>query len=1071
MKIFYADLHIHSKFSRATSKKLSVRHLAAWAGVKGIQVVATGDATHPQWLAEIKEELIQEENGLLSLKNRKGLEEEIPWLKPGAWQGKTQFILCSEISCIYKKNGQVRKNHNLVFFPSLEKQEAFNKKLSQVGNLHSDGRPILGLDAHDLLEMVLETGPNCFLIPAHIWTPWFSLFGSKSGFDTIEECFADLTPEIFALETGLSSDPEMNWLWSALDNLRLVSNSDAHSGEKLGREANIFAGEPSYDSIFWALKGKGLGQDFLGTIEFFPEEGKYHLDGHRKCGVVLDPRESKKLENICPNCGKPLTIGVLNRVMNLADRNIPKQPSGQPGFYSLIPLPEIISELIGVGPKSKKVSQQYAKLISQLGPELKILNQLPEEEMRRFHPLLGEAISRMRRKEVFKQPGFDGQYGKISVFSPEELQGLRSGSTLVSGSWQETQSQSKTRTTACKQEKKEINTQSSSKTAKGHKEDKGAFPDFSSFPRPHKQTPGEKEQLVFNPGQQTAIAAGPNPVLVIAGPGTGKTRTLIGRVTQLILNNINPRRILVVTFTRSAARELEERLLTTLGPTQALPRADTLHALAYENWLTTHGQSPVLTTEDEARRLFAQANPKLKGRTLDRLWKELSLCREEKNIPDHLQVAADNYFQIKDQCNLCDYTDLLESWFEQLSSQQALSPYTQILVDEVQDLSFLQIELLAKLLPDQGEGFFAIGDPRQSIYSFRGALSHVESHFKKKWPTLEVISLNQNYRSAQEILNFVHPLFPEQDKLTGHSNLQGEIYTYQCQSDYQEQTWIGEGVRKLLGGTNHLAADQGKTGGLAPGDIAVLVRFKALIPGLERTLSRMGLPCIVPEKAPFWQDQRIQLILNSVACFYGLPLDQELATLEAAGTDLLQCTEKTILQGPIGFAAYFQDIPPFDHLFWKSTAFLELKKAFKKQGSWTNLLNWIHLETDLSQIRSKAQKIRIMTIHAAKGLEFEAVFMPALEDGILPFAGRHFLSGRIQEGERQDPEEERRLLYVGLTRAKRFLFLSWAKKRTIFGRTLQLAPSSFLQDLPLETAHKFKAVVHKKKQAKQLKLI
>ena len=313
MSTFRADLHIHSRFSRATSSRLTIPHLAAWAGVKGIDVLATGDFTHPEWRAELREALTEDETGGL-FRLRKPLSaddmaREVPALA-GLAVSEPRFMLEAEISSIYKKNGSVRKVHSLVYVPDFESAERLCSRLEQIGNLAADGRPILGLDVRHLLELVLEI-PRAYMIPAHIWTPWFSLFGSKSGFNSLEECFEDLTPHVFALETGLSSDPDMNRCWSALDRLSLVSNSDAHSGENLAREATLFTGQASYDGIFNALRG--LEPGYAGTLEFFPEEGKYHLDGHRACHVALEPEECRRLNDICPVCGKPLTVGVLHR--------------------------------------------------------------------------------------------------------------------------------------------------------------------------------------------------------------------------------------------------------------------------------------------------------------------------------------------------------------------------------------------------------------------------------------------------------------------------------------------------------------------------------------------------------------------------------------------------------------------------------------------------------------------------------------------------------------------------------------------------------------------------------------
>ncbi len=315
MKQFRADLHIHLRYSRATSKKLTPANLAAWAMIKGLHVLGSGDFTHSGWRKALRDALEpDEESGLLRVRDAKAAAAELPEFAGNGKETERKpplFMLQAEISSIYKRGGAVRKVHNLVFVPDFASAEKLCAKLAAVGNLESDGRPILGLDSRNLLEMVLETHPSAFLIPAHVWTPWFSLFGSKSGFNDITDCFGDLTNEIFALETGLSSDPEMNRLWSRLDRIKLDSNTDAHSGETLGPEANLFSGAVSYDGIYRSLKGLAAETEFSGTLEFYPEEGKYHLDGHRKCNVVLDPQETRELGGICPVCGKPLTVGVL----------------------------------------------------------------------------------------------------------------------------------------------------------------------------------------------------------------------------------------------------------------------------------------------------------------------------------------------------------------------------------------------------------------------------------------------------------------------------------------------------------------------------------------------------------------------------------------------------------------------------------------------------------------------------------------------------------------------------------------------------------------------------------------
>ena len=411
---FIADLHIHSHFSRATSKTLNPENLSLWAQKKGVTVIGTGDLTHPGWIAELQDKLIQAEEGLYRL--RPDLQKKVDSEVPSSCLAPTRFLLSGEISCIYKKNGKTRKVHHLILMPDMASVLRLQKRLDRIGNISSDGRPILGLDSRDLLEITLETDERSFFIPAHIWTPWFSVFGSRSGFDSLEECFEDLTCHIHALETGLSSDPPMNRRLSALDNYILVSNSDAHSPGKLGREANILNADMDYSHIIQAMTD---GQGFMGTIEFFPEEGKYHLDGHRKCDMRLQPGKTMALQGICPGCGHPLTVGVLHRVYDLADRDSPPKLSKK--FFSLIPLAEILSELLGRGPLTKTVMSHYERLLSRLGPELHILLDLDTENIETAGgPILAEAITRMRRKEVIIKEGYDGQYGTIHLFRGAE---------------------------------------------------------------------------------------------------------------------------------------------------------------------------------------------------------------------------------------------------------------------------------------------------------------------------------------------------------------------------------------------------------------------------------------------------------------------------------------------------------------------------------------------------------------------------------------------------------------------------------------------------------------------------
>ena len=415
---YMADLHIHSPYSRATSPESTLPGLAGWARVKGIQVIGTGDFTHPGWFRCLKEQLEPAEPGLFRLKDEAAIVSPLAGVMPAP--GPMRFLLSAEISSIYKRHGIVRKVHNLLYVPDFASAERLNAKLAGIGNIESDGRPILGLDSRDLLEILLEQVPEGFLVPAHIWTPWFSLFGSRSGFDRIEECFGDLTPHVFALETGLSSDPDMNRLISGLDRFSLISNSDCHSPSKLGREANLFSTDLDYFSLRDALRGNRR-DTFRGTVEFFPEEGKYHADGHRACKVCLDPPETRRLGLLCPVCGKPLTVGVCHRVMELADRDRPLYRDDSPRVFSLIPLPEVLGEIVGAGPASKGVMEQYRRSIACFGSEFNLLLHASLEEIGHEAPLLGEALARMRSGRVIRKPGFDGEYGVIRVFEEGEV--------------------------------------------------------------------------------------------------------------------------------------------------------------------------------------------------------------------------------------------------------------------------------------------------------------------------------------------------------------------------------------------------------------------------------------------------------------------------------------------------------------------------------------------------------------------------------------------------------------------------------------------------------------------------
>ncbi len=439
---FIADLHIHSKYARACSKELTLENIDAWCRIKGINIVSSADFTHPKWFSEIKNKLTSSEHpGLYLVKSKESPTKPPPIPSP---KKPTLFLIGTEVACIYSHGGKVRRVHHCIFAPSLEVADKINKAIEgRGGKLASDGRPILGISSEDLLKILLDIDERCVLIPAHIWTPWFAIFGSFSGYDNVQACFGDLAQHIFALETGLSSDPQMNWRKRELDNFALVSSSDAHSLPNLGREANIFEGEPqdlSYDAIMQAIKNSSSAKlsdssfkpqppslKMTGTIEFIPDEGRYHYDGHRACKTSLHPHETKKLGGICPKCKKKVTIGVLSRVEELADLPHDRRPKAHPNFYNLVEFDKLIAEAEGVQSRtSKAVDRQYWEFLKNGGSEIDILLNFNKQKLAEFcPPIVVEAIIRMREGKLAVTPGYDGEYGKIKMFSDSERKKLQ----------------------------------------------------------------------------------------------------------------------------------------------------------------------------------------------------------------------------------------------------------------------------------------------------------------------------------------------------------------------------------------------------------------------------------------------------------------------------------------------------------------------------------------------------------------------------------------------------------------------------------------------------------------------
>lgn len=967
---YYTDFHIHSRYSRATSKALDLELLAAWAEVKGIAVIATGDCLHGAWLDAIEEKLAPDGSGLLRLRQPESAADRLAWY-PGAIIGSTRFLLSTEISSIYKKDGRVRKIHNLVYFPTLEAAKALRERLRKIGNLDSDGRPILGLDSQDLVAMVLDIHSDAFVVPAHVWTPWFSLFGSQSGFDSIEECFGPLASEIFALETGLSSDPDMNWLVSSLDRFHLISNSDAHSGEKLGREANRFGGAMDFAALRGALAGTSNRAQFLGTVEFFPEEGKYHLDGHRACQVVLSPRQTKECKGICPQCGKPLTLGVLHRVFQLADRDEPQKPATHPGFVSAIPLAEIVAEVLGVGVASKRVWETYARLIATFGPELPLLLEVPESDLRQFHPLLGEAISRMRQGKVIRTPGYDGMYGRIHTLTAEDR--VRFGPVA-----HEVPRRSRRR-------REEV---------------------VRTVPEATASQP-KAQGLSSNPEQEAAISA-PGPVLVSAGPGTGKTHTLVARILALAKQGVPFSRILVVTFTRKAAQELRERLRAYVEGNADRVQADTLHAAAWASL----GTQRILLGEDEAQEVFAAAHPELSGRRLRDAYTVLQRGRETMSAAPDPQYTAR-----KERLGVWDYTDLLEKWLEVLRQGQG-PRFAHVLVDEAQDLSLLQWCIIGLLAQEDGAGVFLIGDADQSIYGFRGS-APMEEAVRALWPGVQMVRLTRNYRSTPEILHAAAS-FSRSPMLHPMTRCPGEIRLGSFAHADQEARWIAKTIATMVGQSGHWQMDgKSATEPLALEDVAILVRAQNLMPPIEAALREAGVPVYRAEGEPIWNHPGVRMVLDT-------------ARHALAGETSVDIG---IRGGPLAIVQWLEGQGKMPQAAPKSPPMEELCMRYHEAGSWERLFAQIQLDMAHHATFRAAHMVPLLTIHGAKGLEFHTVFVPCLEEGLLPWTG-------------SPEDEEMRIFYVALTRAKHRLVLTYSRQRQLWGKVQAMAPSRFLSKIP-----------------------
>ena len=753
---YHADLHIHSRFSRATSSNCDLYHLAWWARRKGITVVGTGDFTHPAWRAELERDLVPAEPGLFRLKP--DLEHAVNERLPAPCRGTTRFMLSVEISTIYKKHDKTRRIHHLAYAPDFESADRITAALARIGNLKADGRPMLGLDSRHLLEIVLESGPGSYLVPAHVWTPWYAVFGSMSGFDSIEECYGDLASHVFAIETGLSSDPAMNWRISKLDRYRLVSSSDAHSPAKLGRETTVFHGEPDYFALRRALE---TGEGFGGTLEFFPEEGKYHLDGHRSCNIRLEPEQTRACGEVCPACGQRVTVGTSSRIDSLADRPAGFRPENVADFKSVVPLPEILGEINAMGVESQAVEQAYRSLLSQLGSELDILETVPLDDLRRAgSTLLAEGIERMRSGRVLREAGYDGVYGTIKLFTPGEIARRATAAVLFEDIFQPAEK-------PVKAEKKadEAPTVRDKRATK-----KNVSQELPLLAVAEKNSQPQSVLDGLDADQRAAAAIVRGPLLVIAGPGTGKTRTLTHRIAHLVKEQgVLPEQILAITFTRRAASEMKERLEVLLGLAAEPISTMTFHALGLSILHEFGETKDIQLASDRERETTLIEALSLKPQKARSLCAQISRLKRKTLQPEEarrlglveegaeLDKAFVAYSQALSARGLVDFDDLVARASLLVATREGVRAALQtrwphISVDELQDIDERQYELLRGLAGDT-KNVCAIGDPDQAIYGFRGSDVGFFFRFREDFPAASVVRLGKNYRSTRTIVD------------------------------------------------------------------------------------------------------------------------------------------------------------------------------------------------------------------------------------------------------------------------------------------------------------------------------
>lgn len=1050
--MYISDLHIHSRFSRATSKEGDPEHLELWARKKGIHLVGTGDFTHPQWREELKEKLEPEGNGLYKLKKEYQIRDA---MTPDSIDPR--FVVTGEISSIYKKKDKTRKVHNLLILPGLEEADRLSARLEEIGNIHSDGRPILGLDCRDLLEIMLETAETGVFVPAHIWTPHFAMFGAFSGFDTVEECFEDLTPYIHAVETGLSSDPPMNWRVSALDRFQLISNSDAHSPGKLGREANLMDTELSYEGLWKAIQ---TGEGLEGTIEFFPEEGKYHYDGHRKCHLCLSPAQTKEYQGRCPVCGRKLTIGVEHRVEELADRPRGFVRENAKTFESLMPLPELIAQATGHSAASAGTEKIYGEMLRELGPEFEILRNVPVEDIQKQAGyFIGEGVRRLREGQVERHPGFDGEYGTIKLFRGSELEDTQGQISLFDGFGIEETSGFQTGEKGGKQRLCD----GQEPEAAREESLKGSLPE-------EKENNCPKPFGGLNRKQQEAVESICPVTAVIAGPGTGKTKTLIEKILYLIeRRKVKPSQITAVTFTNKAAREMEERLEKELGNKRALKQLQigTFHSICLD-MLKARGERFSLADEIQVKELAQETvdtwNLKISVRDF---LSEISLYKSapgERRLPDPAWEEAFAYYQsLLKERDLADFDDLLLKAFNMARSSEGddewRKRFTYLLVDEFQDVNPVQYRLMLEWARE-GRELFVIGDPDQAIYGFRGSDAGCFERLKEDRPDTRRICLEENYRSVSAVVEAataVISLNPGEERhLKAHRGQGEKLRIAEAASELSEGIFVAKEINRQTGGLDMLEVQKGYEAETQRrqrsfSDIAVLCRTHRQFRILEKCLAKEGIPYVTVGREDFLLDPAVR---GTISFFKSL-LEENIQARELA-LKLLWGLEDTEMADSVYQEAERKYLPLLkkgrpekilkswqeDMNLKKSQSMTRLCQTALSYSDMGGFLQDLSLGEEGDLIRRprksySAGAVSLMTLHGSKGLEFPLVFLCGAQKELLPLEKADYFA---------DPEEERRLFFVGMTRARDQLILTYVKE-----------PSPFLEDIPEELVLKEKA--------------